>query len=577
MLSVAAGLALSSTALAQYSLSTAIPGTFTDISTTGTFLGGGDDASFPTTVSAAVANAFFTAGTLNVCTNGHCGYAVDTQYTNAPVPTASFYAGNKAFAAFWDDLITNVGGAGVYAQTIGSTLIIQWNAMDHYSSSPSTGTLQLQIFGGGTGPSGALAQVIYQDVDFGDANNNGASATIGFQTNGTTGIQFSFNTASVQNGTVLSLLASNDPGACCLPNGTCSFVSAANCTTAGGTFTSAGTTCAQANCPTTGRCCTFQGVCSVVLSTACTGTFTAGGTCASACPSIPGTVYSNCNLSTGPTTLNGVAAPANSFWSECARDETDPTTANTTAGNAGSGAFRLADDFVVPAGGMNLGFVKFPVYTTGATTVTTTAATIQIWNGPPGTGSVVFGDTTTNRLANAEFSNLYRTFNTVTPPACGGALTAPGTTRRIQWAYLAVNQTLPAGTYWIDVGYTGGTFTPLATQADAIGRQCNPNNANAMQFNAVWGPVTDAGQGCAPTAVTQDIYFELLGTGGQSCYPNCDNSTVAPILNVGDFTCFLQRFAAGDSYANCDNSTTPPVLNVGDFTCFLQRFAAGCP
>jgi hypothetical protein len=30
-----------------------------------------------------------------------------------------------------------------------------------------------------------------------------------------------------------------------------------------------------------------------------------------------------------------------------------------------------------------------------------------------------------------------------------------------------------------------------------------------------------------------------------SCYPNCDQSTVAPVLNVGDFTCFLQRFAAG--------------------------------
>jgi hypothetical protein len=61
------------------------------------------------------------------------------------------------------------------------------------------------------------------------------------------------------------------------------------------------------------------------------------------------------------------------------------------------------------------------------------------------------------------------------------------------------------------------------------------------------------------------------------CYANCDGSTVPPVLNVGDFTCFLQRFAAGDSYANCDQSTIPPVLNVGDFTCFLQRFAAGCP
>jgi hypothetical protein len=61
------------------------------------------------------------------------------------------------------------------------------------------------------------------------------------------------------------------------------------------------------------------------------------------------------------------------------------------------------------------------------------------------------------------------------------------------------------------------------------------------------------------------------------CYPNCDGSTVAPILNVIDFTCFLQKFAAGDPYANCDGSTQQPALNILDFTCFLQRFAAGCP
>jgi hypothetical protein len=62
-----------------------------------------------------------------------------------------------------------------------------------------------------------------------------------------------------------------------------------------------------------------------------------------------------------------------------------------------------------------------------------------------------------------------------------------------------------------------------------------------------------------------------------ACYPNCDNSTASPVLNVQDFTCFLQRYAANDSYANCDNSTVAPVLNVQDFTCFLQRYATGCP
>jgi hypothetical protein len=62
----------------------------------------------------------------------------------------------------------------------------------------------------------------------------------------------------------------------------------------------------------------------------------------------------------------------------------------------------------------------------------------------------------------------------------------------------------------------------------------------------------------------------------QACYANCDNSTAPPILNVNDFICFQQRFAAGDSYANCDGSTSPPVLNVNDFICFQARFVAGC-
>jgi T5SS/PEP-CTERM-associated repeat protein len=61
------------------------------------------------------------------------------------------------------------------------------------------------------------------------------------------------------------------------------------------------------------------------------------------------------------------------------------------------------------------------------------------------------------------------------------------------------------------------------------------------------------------------------------CYSNCDGSDVAPTLNVADFSCFLQKYAAGDAYANCDGSTQAPVLNVADFSCFLQKYSAGCP
>jgi hypothetical protein len=76
------------------------------------------------------------------------------------------------------------------------------------------------------------------------------------------------------------------------------------------------------------------------------------------------------------------------------------------------------------------------------------------------------------------------------------------------------------------------------------------------------------------SASSGDPIFTVLSA---PCYANCDGSTVAPVLNIIDFTCFLQKFAAGDPYANCDQSTVAPVLNVIDLTCFLQKYAAGCP
>jgi hypothetical protein len=65
--------------------------------------------------------------------------------------------------------------------------------------------------------------------------------------------------------------------------------------------------------------------------------------------------------------------------------------------------------------------------------------------------------------------------------------------------------------------------------------------------------------------------------GAAACYANCDASTIAPILNVNDFSCFLNKYAAGDLSANCDGSTIAPILNVNDFSCFLNRYAIGCP
>ncbi len=84
---------------------------------------------------------------------------------------------------------------------------------------------------------------------------------------------------------------------------------------------------------------------------------------------------------------------------------------------------------------------------------------------------------------------------------------------------------------------------------------------------------------CLPSGTcTQDFQYTCLAAGGtfsgpgtlcatscgNACYANCDGSTIAPTLNVNDFTCFLNNYAAGNSYANCDQSTIAPTLNVNN-------------
>jgi hypothetical protein len=107
---------------------------------------------------------------------------------------------------------------------------------------------------------------------------------------------------------------------------------------------------------------------------------------------------------------------------------------------------------------------------------------------------------------------------------------------------------------------------------------CGTASASQVTWNTVAGQnykVRIGGFGSAAGSGT--IYLSCAPTPPPSCYANCDGSTAAPVLNVLDFNCFLNRYTAGNSYANCDNSTVPPVLNVLDFNCFLNRFTAGCP
>jgi trimeric autotransporter adhesin len=140
----------------------------------------------------------------------------------------------------------------------------------------------------------------------------------------------------------------------------------------------------------------------------------------------------------------------------------------------------------------------------------------------------------------------------------------------------------------------GGFFPSLASGQYAYGAaKWNGQSWSALGSGTDGYPIAlahfdDDGPGPRPAALyfggvfrnagdKPSLFFARWGcpaSGG--CYANCDLSTTPPILNIADFSCFLQKFASQDPYANCDESTTPPILTVADFSCFLQQFTAGC-
>jgi hypothetical protein len=117
----------------------------------------------------------------------------------------------------------------------------------------------------------------------------------------------------------------------------------------------------------------------------------------------------------------------------------------------------------------------------------------------------------------------------------------------------------------LDCTSQGGTYAGHGTTC----ADCGPTGACCIVSWQGYGCHITYQMHCAGT-------FHPGGDCSRCCYANCDESTAPPVLNVADFSCFLQRYAAGDPYANCDPGAPPP-LNVADFVCFLFRYAQGCP
>lgn len=172
----------------------------------------------------------------------------------------------------------------------------------------------------------------------------------------------------------------------------------------------------------------------------------------------------------------------------------------TTLGSNMSNAtpFRLADNFTVPAGETwEINQVRLYGYQTGSgTTPTINNAVVAVYrNGTPATGTLVWGDFTTNRLASATFTGLYRS-----SPA------AVNTQRPIMELNVDTSAMpkLGPGTYWVAWATTGTV---------ASGPWCPPmaarkGTADALQQSSgTWANLVDSG-----STLQRDLPFKLDGT-----------------------------------------------------------------
>ncbi|MCX6270315.1 MAG: choice-of-anchor J domain-containing protein [Bacteroidetes bacterium] len=167
-------------------------------------------------------------------------------------------------------------------------------------------------------------------------------------------------------------------------------------------------------------------------------------------------------------------------------------------GHAISSGYRVAEEFTIPEQDTwTITSISFYAYQTGSgITSTINNVNFRIWNGEPGTGSLIFGDNTTNRLSSSLFSGIYRisdgNYGNSNRPVMVDKCNIPALT-------------LGSGTYWIDwqtggTGSSGPWIPPITINGQTT-------TGNAIQFNGTtWGVLTDGG-----LITPQGLPFRLYG------------------------------------------------------------------
>ena len=163
--------------------------------------------------------------------------------------------------------------------------------------------------------------------------------------------------------------------------------------------------------------------------------------------------------------------------------------------------WRMCDDFEVAGAGWNIEEIIVYAYVGNSGPVSPfTGVTMQIWDGIPGDpgSSVIFGDTTTNRMTDTTWPEIYRCYD-------GNLLDAR---RPVMENTVEIGTTLDPGTYWFDFACSNsGVGLPMGPPATILGIPYPPG-ANGMRSADGGATYYDLMDESGPDAVP----FKVLGT-----------------------------------------------------------------
>ncbi|MCA9278083.1 MAG: SBBP repeat-containing protein [Phycisphaeraceae bacterium] len=139
-----------------------------------------------------------------------------------------------------------------------------------------------------------------------------------------------------------------------------------------------------------------------------------------------------------------------------------------------------------------------------------------------------------------------------------------------------------------DTLYLAGSYAGASNSGDAFVAQLD-NNGNQLWLHSVGSAQIDVARGLfldemnniyiagvtygnlfAPSMMSGPDGF-IAKFAPDVCYADCDSDGD---LDIVDYICFGNAYAAQDPYADCDGSGS---LNVFDYICFGNAYAAGCP